>query len=218
MLSAALVDRIETSGWFRASSAPYLLVDGDRRIRAVNTAYEQATAHPRRHLVGERLFDVFPDNPAAPAADGVANLSRSLDRVFSRGSRHWMGVQRYDVPDLRERGSFIYKVWAPVNSPVKDGGRTVAVLHHVKDVTAVLDRADEGTATPSGLDNLQVATDALWRQFPDVPREAVLGILTHSQRVVIETLGAPDAERAEELARLRLETQAGHPPLPGPGH
>jgi hypothetical protein len=60
------------------------------------------------------------------------------------------------------------------------------------------------------------ARSALWRQFPDLSREAVLGILTHSQRLVIETLGAPDAERAAELARLRLEARTGHPPLAGP--
>jgi len=216
MLSAGLASKIEASSWFKANWAPYLLVDADLRIRGVNPAYERATAHARSWLVGERLFDVFPDNPADPAADGVANLSSSLERVFRTGARHWMGVQRYDVPDPYVPGSFVYKVWAPVNSPVKDGGRTVAVLHHVQDVTAVLSRADEDTTAASRLTGLQAATDALWRQFPDVPREAVLGVLTHSQRVVIETLGAPDLERASALARLRLEARTGHPPLAGP--
>jgi hypothetical protein len=216
MLSPGLVAKIEASSWFQVSWAPYLLVDTDLRIRGVNPAYEQATAHPRSWLVGERLFDVFPDNPADPAADGVANLSSSLELVFRTGARHWMGLQRYDVPDPYDPGSFVYKVWAPVNSPVKDGGRTVAVLHHVQDVTAVLSRADEDTTVESRLTELQATTDALGRQFPDLPREAVLGTLTHSQRVIIETLGFPDLEQAQALARLRLETRTGHPPLDGP--
>ena len=106
MLSPGLVAQIEQSPWFQAPWAPYLLVDADLRIRAVNRAYEQATAHPRAWLAGERLFEVFPDNPADPVADGVANLSKSLEFVFRRGTRHWMGVQRYDVPDLADRGAF----------------------------------------------------------------------------------------------------------------
>lgn len=213
MLPARLVDEIEASPWFQSSWAPYLLLDADLRIRAVNTAYERATAHPRGRLVGKRLFDVFPDNPGDPAADGVANLSVSLEQVFRRGSRHWMGVQRYDMPDPHEPGSFVYKVWAPVNSPVKYGGKTVAVLHHVQDVTAVLSRAAGDAALASRLADLEATTDALWRQFPAVPRETVFGIVTHSQRIMIETLGAANLERAQELARLRLEILTGHLPI-----
>jgi hypothetical protein len=216
MLSAGLASAIEGSPWFQAASGPYLLVDTDLRIRGVNPAYERATAHPRSRLIGEQLFDVFPDNPDDPAADGVAKLSGSLELVFRTGVRHWMGVQRYDVPDLHERGSFVYKVWVPVNSPVKDGGKTVAALHHVRDVTAVLSRADRGTAVEARLAGLQAAADALGRQFPDVPREVVLGTLTHSQLVMIETLGFPDLDRAQGLARLRLEASSGYPALDGP--
>jgi nitrogen-specific signal transduction histidine kinase len=77
MPSARQASAIEESTWFQTRWAPYLLVDADLRIRAVNTAYEHVSAHPRDSLVGERLFDVFPDNPANPEADGVANVSAS---------------------------------------------------------------------------------------------------------------------------------------------
>ncbi|MGF2945662.1 hypothetical protein [Mycobacterium sp. Lab-001] len=53
--------------------------------------------------------------------------------------------------------------------------------------------------------------DVLGRQFPGLPDEAVLGVLSHSHSVVLETLEAPDLERAGQLARLRLEARAGHP-------
>ncbi|HWS92104.1 MAG TPA: hypothetical protein VN306_06265 [Mycobacterium sp.] len=51
----------------------------------------------------------------------------------------------------------------------------------------------------------------LGRQFPGLPPEAVLSVLTHSHSVVMETHGAPDFEQAQALAKLRLETRAGHP-------
>ncbi len=206
MLSASRVSAIEESAWFQMKWAPYLVIDADLRIRTLNTAYEHVAAHPRGSLIGRMFFDAFPDNPANPEADGVAKLSASLDFVFSRGVRHWIGVQRYDIPDRHSPGEFIYRVWTPVNSPIKESKKTVAVLHHVQDVTCVVPPA----AAPD-LAELRNAADALGRQFTKLPAEAVLGVLTHSHSVVMETFGAPDAERAAELAKLRLEALAGHP-------
>jgi hypothetical protein len=57
------------------------------------------------------------------------------ESVFSRAAPDWMGVQRYDVPDAGQPGNFVYKVWVPVNSPLRDGTRTVGAPHHVEDVT-----------------------------------------------------------------------------------
>lgn len=188
----------------------YLLADADLRIRAVNTAYERISGHPRDSLLGEALFDVFPDNPAEPGADGVARVSASLEWVFRRGARHWMGVQRYDAPHWEKPGAFIYKVWTPVNSPIKEGKKTVAVLHHAQDVTRVVPREPEHVAYPK-LSELRNAAAVLGCQFPELAAEAVLSVLTHSHSVIVENSGVRDFERAEALARLRLETHAGHP-------
>lgn len=210
MLSAHRVSTIEDAAWFQAMWAPYLVADADLRIRAVNAACERVSGHPRESLIGEALFDVFPDNPANPEADGVANASASLESVFRRGTRHWMGVQRYDVPDRDHPGEFIYKVWTPVNSPIKEGKKTVAVLNHSQDVTRVVPPAPARLAYPH-LTELRNAAAALARQFPDLPPETVLGVLAHSHSVVMEKSGTQDFERAEALAKLRLEAHAGHP-------
>ena len=206
MRSARQVSAIEESAWFHTRWAPNLLVDADLRIRAVNSAYERVTAHPRDVLIGRMLFDAFPDNPADPDSDGVTNVAASLELVFRRGTRHWMGVQRYDIPDRQRPGEFSYRVWTPVNSPINDDGQTVAVLHHVQDVSRVVPRPPA-----SKLAELRKAAERLGRQFPGLPAEAVLGVLTHSHSVVMESSGSPDPERAEALARLRLESRAGHP-------
>jgi PAS domain-containing protein len=210
MASAGRFSAIEESAWFQSRWAPYALIDADLRIRAVNAAYEYVSAHPRDSLLGRALFDAFPDNPAYPEADGVANLATSLERVFRHGCRHWMGVQRHDVPDRHNPGKFLYKVWTPVNSPLKEGKKTVAVLHHVQDVTRVVPPTPAHAAYPH-LSELRKSAEALGRRFPNLPGEVVLSVLAHSHSVVMENSGAHDLERAEELARLRLETHAGHP-------
>ncbi|MGF2945661.1 PAS domain-containing protein [Mycobacterium sp. Lab-001] len=60
MLSGRQVAEIENSTRFRTIWAPYALIDTDVRIRAVNSAYERASAHPRDAMVGRPLFEVFP--------------------------------------------------------------------------------------------------------------------------------------------------------------
>jgi two-component system, response regulator / RNA-binding antiterminator len=134
----AALTAIRVSPVFSETVAPYLLLDGDLRIVAANPAYVAATSRTREELVGAYIFDAFPDNPADPAADGVTNLQASLERVLRRARRHRMDIQRYDLPGLTPDEDFVQKFWSPVNSPVLDDrGRTVGVLHHVEDVTAV---------------------------------------------------------------------------------
>lgn len=204
-LTAEMTEAVNGAAWFQHRHKPYLLLDTDFRIRAVNRAYEQVTAQPK--LVGERMFDAFPDNPADATADGVENLSWSLESVFSRGTSDWMGVQRYDVPKPHERGAFRYKIWAPVNTAIRFDGATVAVLHHVQDLTDVLTPTGSRSAADLLTELRSAATD-LGREFPDLRRQTVLGVLADSRRVVLETLGHPDHAHARMLARLRLDARA----------
>ena len=43
------------------------------------------------------MFDVFPDNPDDPAANGVRNLRASLERVRETCAPDRMPIQRYDI-------------------------------------------------------------------------------------------------------------------------
>lgn len=213
MLSRAVTSGLAAASWFSDPRAPYLVLDRDLRIRAVNTAYERATGHPREVLLGEHLFDAFPDNPADPASDGVPRLAASIEHVLRRGRRSWMPYQRYDVPDRATPGSFVLKVWAPVNSPVTEDGRTVAVLHHVQDVTGSLQAVAPGSVAGVRSELGGIAA-LLAHQFPEVTHEAVVGVLTQAELLVLDTLGTPDLERTAALARLRLELRTGHPARP----
>jgi response regulator NasT len=125
---------------FRATDACQLVVDPDLKIRAVNPAYTQATQRGAAELLGEYLFDAFPDNPADPECTGVAKLSASLEFVLSRRARHNMSVQRYDVAPSHAPETFVRKVWSPVNSPILDGdGRVAGIVHRVEDITELDD-------------------------------------------------------------------------------
>lgn len=128
---------------FEAAPGPYLVLSPELRIVAVNDAYLRATMTVREAIVGQLLFDVFPDNPDDPAATGVSNLRSSLMRVLEGRIPDVMAVQKYDVRD--EHGMFEERFWSPINIPVLGENRQViAIIHHVVDVTQMVKMKQEG--------------------------------------------------------------------------
>ncbi|MHB0773910.1 PAS domain-containing protein [Bradyrhizobium sp. 5.13L] len=122
---------------FDTSPHPYMLLDPGPGLSIVdiNDAYAAATFISRTDVVGRSLFEVFPDNPDDPLADGVSNLYGSLRIVGETGRAHAMAIQRYDIRN--PGGSFVERHWQPINSPIHDAsGQLVFLLHHVEDVTA----------------------------------------------------------------------------------
>jgi PAS domain-containing protein len=114
----------------------YLLLDPGPglHIAEANAAYATATMVDERRVAGQRLFDVYPDNPDDDLADGASLLLRSLRIAAGTGMRHRMKVQRYDVRD--RGGVFVERYWRPRNIPLlNDQGQLLYLLHHVEDVT-----------------------------------------------------------------------------------
>lgn len=109
-------------------------------IVAVTEAYLQATMTRREQVLGRGLFEVFPDNPQDPSADGVSNLRASLNRAIAHKRADKMAVQKYDIrrPE-REGGGFEVRYWSPVNTPIFDAaGKLIYLIHRVEDVTELV--------------------------------------------------------------------------------
>lgn len=103
MTSDARLAEVARSALFAESASPYLLLDRNLKIVSANQAYLLATGRARAELQDKHLFDAFPDNPADPGANGVANLGASLDEVLRTGLRCPMWVQRHDIPEPNTR-------------------------------------------------------------------------------------------------------------------
>ncbi|MGW1006626.1 PP2C family protein-serine/threonine phosphatase [Streptomyces sp. NPDC002520] len=128
--------RIDYRALFSVTPSPYLVLDPGLVMVEVNEAYLRATGRTRDELIGRYLFDVHPDNPADPDADGVRNLSASLRRVLDSGKPDTMAVQKYDVPVSGSPGVFQVKWWSPINTPVLGPDGEVAwIIHRVEDMT-----------------------------------------------------------------------------------
>jgi signal transduction histidine kinase/ActR/RegA family two-component response regulator len=122
---------------FEGSPGLYLVLDPDFRIVAASDAYLTATMTRREEILGRDIFDVFPDNPDDPEANGVSNLRSSLERVRQRGLSDTMAVQKYDIRrPPEEGGGFEVRYWSPHNSAVLDERKQLAyIVHRVEDVT-----------------------------------------------------------------------------------
>ena len=122
----------------------YMILNTDLTINTVNKAYARATLIDQAKVAGRPLFEVFPDNPDDPGADGVNNLHASLKRVLETRRADTMAVQRYDVRG--PSGAFEERYWSPINLPLlaEDGG-VVLLIHRAEDVTELV-RLQSNTA------------------------------------------------------------------------
>ena len=134
----ALLCECDYRALFDAAPTPLLAVaPPDWIIVAANEARLRVTGTVREDQIGHRLFDAFPDDPDDPTADGVRNLTASLQRAISTRVADTMPVQRYAVRN--GEGVFEERWWNPVNTPVLgENGEVVLVIHQVEDVTEIV--------------------------------------------------------------------------------
>ena len=126
---------------FEAAPGSYLVLDPELVIVGVSDSYLRDTMTVREEILGRPLFEVFPDNPDDPQADGENNLRASLDRVRRDLVPDTMATQKYDIRrPAAEGGGFEVRYWSPVNSPVLGpGGDLAFIIHSVEDVTRRLE-------------------------------------------------------------------------------
>ncbi|GAA3792735.1 hypothetical protein GCM10022206_35580 [Streptomyces chiangmaiensis] len=166
---------------FAATPSPYLVLAPDLTIVEVNQAYLDATRRTRDNLIGQHIFEAFPDNPDDPDADGVQNLSASLHRVLISRRPDTMAPQKYDIPSVNHPGAFEERWWSPINTPIfGPDGSVVWIIHRVEDVTSYIQTHIRGG----------------W----PLPNQ-------HSER---EALEAELYARARELQRLNEELRLAH--------
>jgi PAS domain-containing protein len=132
LLGAPLLDRHRRL--YQIVPHCYLLLSPDFSILEANPAYLDVTMTDLARISRRDLFDIFPDNPGDPEADGVRNVTASLHGVIKTKQAHTLAHQRYDL--RRRDGSWERRHWRAQNLPVLDqNGEISFILHHVEDIT-----------------------------------------------------------------------------------
>jgi signal transduction histidine kinase/DNA-binding response OmpR family regulator len=182
---------------FESAPGLYLVLTPDFTIVAVSNAYLHATMTQREAILGRGIFEVFPDNPADPAATGVGNLRASLERVLRHGVADAMAIQKYDIrrPEA-DGGGFEERYWSPVNSPVFGADNAIIyIIHRVEDVTEFVRLKQQGSAQHQLTEELRSRTEQM---------EAEIYVRAREVEEVNRQLRAANMELAR-AARLKDE-------------
>ena len=122
---------------FESSPASFLILlpDADFTIAAVTEDYLRDTLTKREGILGKPVFEVFPDNPAAPESHSTRLLAESFRRVIATKSVDTMALLRYDIPKPDGTG-FEERYWRPVNkATLSPDGEILYIIHRAQDVT-----------------------------------------------------------------------------------
>ncbi|MET8454249.1 SpoIIE family protein phosphatase [Streptomyces sp. NPDC005209] len=130
---------IDYQALFAVTPSPYMVLGPDLVIADVNEAACRVTGRTREDLLGQYLFDAFPENPADPGAEGVRNLHASLQWVLRSKEPDTMAPQKYDIPVADQPGVFEERWWSAINTPVLGpDGQVMWIIHRGEDVTAFI--------------------------------------------------------------------------------
>ncbi|WP_375773082.1 response regulator [Archangium gephyra] len=130
-------DTIDFKALFNLSPNPYMVVDRELRYVAANEAYLRVTASRLEELVGRRLFDAFPNDPADPHNASARLLRASFERVLAGRAPDILALIPYRVPRHTAEGVVIEeRYWSATHTPVLDArGEVAFILQHTVDVT-----------------------------------------------------------------------------------
>lgn len=186
---------------FEAAPGRYLVLTPDLTIVAASHEYVRVTMQSRVAMIGRGLFEVFPDNPDDPAADGVKNLRASLNRVLSEKRADMMPVQRYDVRG--PGGEFEERYWSPLNTPLLDDrGDVYLIIHSVDDVTALHAEHQRLVESNNALAATNEELEAFCYSVAHDLRAPLRGIQGFSQALLEDFSASVDAKGQDYLQRV----------------
>ena len=149
---------LDFAALFAAVPGAHLALTPDFTIVAATDDRLRVTMTTREGTIGRHLFEAFPDNPDDPAADGVRNLTASLNRVLATRRSDRMPVQRYDIRrPPSEGGGFEERFWSPLNTPVlAEDGSVRYIIHSVDDVSELMRLRQSNTELEEEVEELEL--------------------------------------------------------------
>jgi signal transduction histidine kinase/ActR/RegA family two-component response regulator len=122
---------------FRASPYAYLVMAPDLTIIGASGAYLRSVRRTEEEIVGQYVFDAFPENPDNPTATDVSEIRSSLLRALAKGEADTTAFVRYAVPVETSDGKvFEERYWSTVHTPVlAEDGTPLFVVQNPVDVT-----------------------------------------------------------------------------------
>ena len=195
---------------FESAPSLHLVLTPIFEIVAVTDAYLDATMTTREQMLGQHIFDIFPDNPDDPNADGVRHLRASLKRVLETRAPDAMAVQKYDIRRPESLGGgFEVRYWSPINSPVfDDTGTLTHIIHRVEDVTEFVNLKEQ---LASQTQNTETMAAEVYRRSQDLAQanrqlrvlyREVASLVSQADKETVDPEQLEPEELLVQIARL----------------
>jgi two-component system sensor histidine kinase VicK len=153
-------------------------------IAHANQAYCQLSGTQLTDLIGNRLFNAFPQNPEDAQARYVEQVKLNLLECLDGKKETVLPAQRYDIR-LPGSANFITRYNQVTNTPIINGdGKVTYILHKVTDITAAYELALKEKIA------LQVA-EAKGKELENLFNQAPAGIVIFSGRNLVFDLVNP---------------------------
>jgi PAS domain S-box-containing protein len=163
---------------FEALPENYLLLSPSFTIIGASDSYLLTTAKDRQAIMGNYLFDVFPESADwAPEENG--RIRESLEKVLKTRQRHELPVIRFDTPAADGSGQLAERYWKTAHQPVLHGsGALKYIIQHTRDVTAevIKENALQASADTARAATLkaQLAAEQMQKLFHDIPAQIAI--------------------------------------------
>ncbi|HET8865800.1 MAG TPA: PAS domain S-box protein [Gracilimonas sp.] len=132
-----MIDRQKIIQIFKASPTPTSIVlpdDPKFTFVQVNEAYTKMTQTKAEELIGNSLFESFPENPDEIKPTGVERLRNSFRKVIAEKQQHRMESIRYDIK--LDDGQYKQIYWEVINTPVfDDEGNVEFIINSATNIT-----------------------------------------------------------------------------------
>jgi diguanylate cyclase (GGDEF)-like protein/PAS domain S-box-containing protein len=132
-----MTQTIDFKALFDKSPYPYLLLAPDLTIIGANDTYLRTAERSLEDIVGQHVFDAFPQNPDDPDDSSLRDLQASLERAINTGKPDSMALVRYAIPrDTPEGMIFDERYWSIIHTPaLDDKGKVTFLFQNPIDVT-----------------------------------------------------------------------------------
>lgn len=131
---------------FESAPGKFLVIEPENyAVVAISDAYLDAVMRKRSEITGRPLFDIFPDDPADPDANGRAVVTATIERVKETGLAEALPLVRYPVERPAEQGGgYEERWWLSVFSAVKGrDSATSYIICRSEDVTGLVTQGSE---------------------------------------------------------------------------
>lgn len=129
---------------FEALPSAHMVLDREFRYVAANAAYEKSVMRKLDELVGQNLFDLFPND-----GESGERLRASFQRVIDTAKPDTLAFIPYDIPRAAsEGGGLEVRYWTATHSPlVGADGKVTHIIQNTVDVTELV-RLREAAVLP----------------------------------------------------------------------